>query len=92
MRIPNNTRTEIVNLILSEVERANEMYGPMASTWEAHGIMREEFEELWDEIKEQKRGDIINTAMITECVQLAAMAIKFMESLPWHTKPGGIDG
>jgi hypothetical protein len=79
------TREQIIEMVVNELNRANTKYPTFNSTWEAFGVIYEEFDELKDEIREQKRGDYIGTPMITETVQLAAMCLKLLESLPFHT-------
>jgi len=79
-------RKFILGLIEKELERANTKFPPFHSTWEGAAILREEHDELWEEIRTQKNGDTINSNMIGEAVQVAAMAIKFLESLPWNNK------
>ena len=56
-----------------EVLRATAIHGPMRSAHEGHSIIQEEFEEMWDEIK---KNDL--TKAREECVQLAAMAVRFL--------------
>ncbi len=79
-------RKIILQLIENELKRANDKFPPFHSTWEGAAILREEHEELWEEIRTQKNGDTISSNMIGEAVQVAAMAIKFLESLPWNNK------
>jgi len=71
--------TEALVQILEEYKRANKIYGEEHFNT-LHGgiaIIREEFEELWDEIKGvQDRNDLEK-----EAVQLGAMALKFLVNL-----------
>jgi len=61
--------------IVDELEIATKIFGPFCSAHEGYAIMKEEYDELWDEIKRNPRDRI---AMRREATQLAAMAIRFM--------------
>jgi hypothetical protein len=56
-----------------ELQNAKAKYRPMASAHEGWAVIREEIDELWDEVKKKpsKRDTI---AMYEELVQIAAMA------------------
>ncbi len=56
-----------------ELERATELYGPLKSSHEAYGVLLEEVDEMWDEIK---KNDI--TKAREEALQVAAMAVRFL--------------
>lgn len=59
-----------------ELNRAHRLHPtPMRSMHEGHSVIREEFEELWAEII-IKHPDQIKVR--TECIQLAAMALRFL--------------
>jgi hypothetical protein len=63
--------------IRAEVERAVGLYPKFNSAHEGYAVLLEEVDELWDEIKKSpKRRDY--TAMRTEAIQVAAMAIRLM--------------
>lgn len=60
-----------------ELRSAVEAYPAFNSAHEGHSVIREEFEELWDEVKvRQGRRDVAK--MRHEAIQLAAMAIRFV--------------
>lgn len=63
----------VVADVLKELELASNKFGPFKSPHEGHSIMREEFDEFWDEIK---RNNLASAR--AECVQVAAMAIRFL--------------
>ncbi len=60
---------------LDELERATSKFGRFASGHEGYAIIKEELDELWDEIKDKKHT---NEAMRAEAIQVAAMAIRFV--------------
>lgn len=64
--------------VLEELERARRMYPQFNSAHEGYATMLEEFDELWDEVKKSpaKRDP---EAMRKEAVQVAAMALRFLE-------------
>lgn len=59
--------------IKKEYERASVKFGAFHSTHEGYGVIKEEFDEMWDEIKINR----IPKAR-KECIQLAAMALRFL--------------
>lgn len=63
--------------VRDEVVRAIEKHGHFASPHEAHSIIEEEFEELWDEIKAD-RG--YQQSAMDEALQVAAMAVKYIHA------------
>lgn len=73
-------RSEIIELINTEINLANSKYSAFRRTHEGYAIIKEEVDELWDEIKRSKATDA-NELMVNEAIQIAAMAIKFIESL-----------
>lgn len=74
------TLDEITKEIQGEVQYAITMYPKFASAHEGASVLREEFEELWDEVK-IKQGKRDRIAMRKEAVQVAAMAIRFIYDL-----------
>jgi hypothetical protein len=63
--------------IVAELRRATAMNGPFHSAHEGYGVIKEEFDELWDEIK-KKAIDRVPEKMQKEAVQLGAMAMRFI--------------
>lgn len=80
------THNDIVNLIVDELYNANNSYSGFHSTHEGFAVLKEEVDELWDEIKISK-NIYANRLMVNEAVQVAAMAIKFIENL-YHNEEG----
>lgn len=63
--------------ICREYLQAARHYPPMNSAHEGVSVLREEFEELWDEVKvKQSARDL--PKMRYEAVQTAAMALRFI--------------
>lgn len=71
---------EILDEIISEIKFARKCYLPFHSPHEGYGVLLEEVEELWDCIKKSKSSRA-NSKMRRECIQIAAMAIRFIEDL-----------
>ena len=68
----------ILGEIRSEVTRATNMYLPMNSSHEAYAVIKEEFDEFWDEVKAYNllKGRDTRPRMREELIQLAAMAVR----------------
>ncbi len=59
-----------------EATKASDNWPPMNSAHEGYGVLLEEVDELWDQVKiNQKRRDIAK--MRSEAIQVAAMALRF---------------
>lgn len=64
-----------------ELARAHREFPvPLNSPHEGYAVLLEEIDELWDEVK-KKRRDRDPIRMREECVQIAAMAIRFAVEL-----------
>lgn len=63
--------------VVDELEFATSKFGPFHSAHEGYGVILEELDELWDEIK-AKQGERSIEKMRAEAVQVAAMAMRFM--------------
>ena len=64
--------------VKSEFERAFAKFGAFNTAHEGWAILREEVDELWDEVKSKDRS---LEAMREEATQVAAMAIRFIYDL-----------
>lgn len=62
-------------LVEDELERATEKFGAFNTAHEGYAVILEEVDELWDEVK---KGRAENHEGISEAVQTAAMAIRFL--------------
>jgi hypothetical protein len=67
-----------LKLVLDELERATDEHGPFASAHEAASVIREEYEELWDEVK---AGNSASDRAASEAVQLTAMGLRYLIDL-----------
>ena len=68
----------MLRAIFDECERGTEKHGDFASLHEGYAVIKEEFDELWDEIKER---DYSLERLEEEATQVAAMAFKFLHLL-----------
>ena len=68
----------VVDDVLREAEEAEEMYGLFNSLHEAFGVMKEEVDELWSEIK-NKPSDRDYCKLYKEASHVGAVAIKLMQ-------------
>lgn len=60
-------------IVKAEVIQAMGKFTPFASMHEGASVIREEYEELWDEVKVDNRKKSIE-----EAIQVAAMAIRYL--------------
>lgn len=63
-----------------ELNRARAKFLPMASAHEGYGVIAEEFDELWEIIK-QKQTERDYVKLRKECVQLGAMVLAFLNEI-----------
>lgn len=66
---------QAVRLVEAEYIKATGEFGQFHSAHEGKGIIEEEFDELWAEIKAKPRDE---AKMRKEAIHLAAMAIRFL--------------
>jgi penicillin-binding protein-related factor A (putative recombinase) len=71
---------ELIAEINAEIVRARVHCVRFRSLHEAYAVLAEELDELWD-ITRQKRRDRDAEAIHRECVQIAAMAVKTLDSM-----------
>ncbi len=67
-------RFEVATEALTEAGRSREIYKAFHSAHEGFAVLKEEVDELWDEVKKR---EFDRTKMRAEAVQIAAMAIRF---------------
>jgi hypothetical protein len=66
-----------INAVINELNVATQLHGPFHSAHEGYAVIKEELDELWDEIK-LKRSERNPVNLREEAVQVAAMAIRFL--------------
>jgi len=71
---------ELIEQVENEFERASKLYHKFHSNHEGYAVLKEEVDELWDEIKKSKETKG-NDKMKSELIQIAAMAIRFIDNL-----------
>jgi hypothetical protein len=71
------TLPSALSLVQAEVEQAISKYPPFNSAHEGWAILREELDELWDEVKKSPKTRSVEK-MHEEVVQVAAMAVRFL--------------
>ncbi len=73
-------RLKNFDAVMTELETARDRFPAMSSEHEGYAIILEELDELWDEIKKSpsKRD---KAALRREAIQVAAMALRFLEDL-----------
>lgn len=69
---------KILNEIFTETAKAATKYAPMNSCHEAFGVIKEELDEYWDEVKlyNLHKGRDTRPRQREELIQLAAMAVR----------------
>jgi len=71
---------QVLNDIDREVDRAVTKHGHYNSPHEAYGVLLEEVDEFFDEVKKQK-ADVDRGAMRTELTQIAAVCVRAIYDL-----------
>ncbi len=70
----------LLGKITGEFKRANAKYPRFASRHEGYAILKEEVDELWEEIKRKPEATDMNKVK-EEAIQVAAMALRFLYDL-----------
>jgi len=81
--------------VTEEFRRATRKYGHFHSGHEGYGVIAEELDELWDDVKESKASIGYPEQTRREAIQVAAMAMRFaldLCSTPPPCKCGRTDG
>ena len=71
----------IIETVKVELEIANKKFPLFNSQHEGFAVLKEEVDELWDDVK----GNAADSLTKAECVQVAAMAIKMLQSPIWKS-------
>lgn len=66
---------EIIKDVIEEVSSAEKKYSPYRSSHEGYAIIKEEVDELWDEVK---RKDQNYARQYTEAKHIACTAVRYM--------------
>ncbi len=74
------------NLLNEELTAAVSQHGSMASAHEGWAVIKEEFDELWDEIKKKRELRDPNV-MRREALHVAAMACRFVIDVTMEGNP-----
>jgi NTP pyrophosphatase (non-canonical NTP hydrolase) len=69
------TTAQVLAMASQELARATKKHGAMASAHEGYAVIKEELDELWEQIKKQQRDE---ESIRKEAVQVAAMALRFV--------------
>ena len=77
MQFNESTIANVLREVHFELESARKKFKPFNSSHEGYAVIKEEFEELWDEVKHNKLPDTLSRQR-KEAVQLAAMAVRFV--------------
>ena len=73
----NDKLTKAAQLFADELSKAREIFPPMASAHEGYAVIAEEFDELWDIVKQkQSQRDYVD--LRKETIQLGAMVLAFL--------------
>jgi hypothetical protein len=72
---PVSSLDSLLDEIAQEVERAQDMHAPMHSLHEGYAVLKEELDELWDEVR-MKHPDFERARK--EAIQCAAMAVRLV--------------
>lgn len=65
----------------AELKRAESLFPDMNSPHEGFAVLKEEVDELWEEVRNNKRADIdYRDALRKEATQVAAMALRFLKN------------
>jgi len=72
--------------IIDEFTRATMRYGPFTSEHEGYAVLLEEVDELWDAVKLKQTNPERRPRMEKECIQVAAMALRFLHDMRLREK------
>jgi hypothetical protein len=70
--------SDVIQEVADELASARRKHRPMHGAHEGYAVLLEELDELWDEIKKKNPDKV---AMRAEALQVAAMAVRFVEDV-----------
>jgi hypothetical protein len=73
----NKDEQTAIQTVVDEYCRAIQKFGPFNSAHEGYAIIKEELDELWDEVK-KKQGERELDSLKNESMQVAAMGLRFL--------------
>ena len=85
LQAPQENRLELHPMwseVRKELMAAMGKFPPFNSGHEGYAIIKEELDELWEEVKKKQSTPGRAEAMYKEALQVAAMALRFMVDLP----------
>lgn len=65
-----------------ELTKAQTAFPAFHSAHEGWAVIKEELDELWEVVRQKQTSPNRNERMIKEAIQVAAMAIRFINDLP----------
>jgi len=74
-------KTQAIELVNDEVKRAISIHKPFHSPHEGYAVIKEELDELWDEIRKLQGFWDRNDGLKKEAIQLTAMSLRFLIDL-----------
>jgi hypothetical protein len=76
-----NPERWFIEKVRNEYRRARSLFPKFNSGHEGYAVIKEELEELWDEIKASPDSREITVKMVDECIQVSAMLLAFYMDL-----------
>lgn len=69
---------DVLDAVRNEIRRAKEKHGPknFNSTHEGFSVLKEEVDELWEDVKSDRKAE-----GVVEAIQVAAMAVRYAAEL-----------
>lgn len=71
---------KMIQEVKEEFDNAERQHGKMSSFHHGESVIREEYEELWEQVK-KRAADRDKDNMRRECIQIAASALHFITDL-----------
>jgi len=65
---------------VAELEKATRKHKPLNSAHEGYAVILEELDELWEHVRAQTEDRDVQE-MRKECIQIAAMAMRFIQDV-----------
>jgi NTP pyrophosphatase (non-canonical NTP hydrolase) len=89
MAFDNDLAVDISREIFEEMADASSKFPPFNSGHEGFAVLKEEVDELWEAVKlNQKRHPERDELMRKECIQVGAMALRFLHDMRLRQERG----